>query len=85
MDGQCFGLVVEETICRQGGADVHYEVVHRPVHRVHDVGLVLEQVVDAFDDVSFGLTKIGMDYSVEISGWSNEEENISWLERHHDY
>ena len=51
MHRQCLGFVVKETVCREGGAQVHHEVVYGPVSGVCEVGLVLEQLVDALYDV----------------------------------
>lgn len=46
MYGWCIRLVLEEGVCRESGTDVHDEIVHRTMSRMHDVCLVLEQVVD---------------------------------------
>ena len=43
----------QKTICRKGRTQVHNKVVYRSVSRVHEVGFVLEQVVNALDDVPF--------------------------------
>lgn len=53
MDGQGLWLPLEEAVGGQGRAEVYDEVVHRTVAGVHEVGLVLQQVVDALDDVPF--------------------------------
>ena len=53
LDRQRLRLVVEEAVSREGRTDVHDEVVYGAVSRVHDVRLVLEQFIDAFDDIPF--------------------------------
>ena len=50
---QCLRLVLKEAVCRKGRTQVHDKVVYRAVSRVNKVGLVLEQFVNALDDVSF--------------------------------
>lgn len=53
MHRQCLRLVLEEAIGGERGAEVHDEIVHRAVSRVHKVCLVFEQLVDALNDVPF--------------------------------
>ena len=48
MHRQGLRFVLEKGVSRECGADVHDEIVYRSVSGVHDVGLVLKQVVDAF-------------------------------------
>ena len=50
---ECLRLIVKEAVCRKGRTQVHDEVVYRAVPRVNEVGFVLEQFVNALDDVSF--------------------------------
>ena len=46
-------FVVEETICTKCSDEVHQEIVDRPVSGVYKVSFVLEQMVNALDDVPF--------------------------------
>lgn len=50
---QCLWLVLKEAVCCKGRTQVHDKVVYRAMPRVNKVGLVLEQFVNALDDVSF--------------------------------
>lgn len=52
MNRQCLWFVVKEGVCRERGTDIHDEVVYGTVSGVHDVGLVLQQVVDALNNAS---------------------------------
>ena len=56
MHRQGLRFVLEKGVSRECGADVHDEIVYRSVSGVHDVGLVLKQVVDALYDTPFFLT-----------------------------
>ena len=47
MNRQRLWFVVKEGVCRERSTDVHDEVVYGTVSGMHDVGLVLQQVVDA--------------------------------------
>ena len=50
---QCLRLVLKEAVCCKGRTQVHDKVMYRAVSRVNKVGLVLEQFVNALDDVPF--------------------------------
>ena len=49
---QCLRLVVEEAISGKCCAQIHDEVVYRPVSGVNEIRLDLQQVVDALDNIS---------------------------------
>jgi len=46
-------FVVEETICPKCSDEVHQEIVDRPMSGVYEISFVLEQMVNALDDVPF--------------------------------
>ena len=52
MNRQCLWFVVKEGVCRERGTDIHDEVVYGTVSGMHDVGLVLQQVIDALNNAS---------------------------------
>ena len=45
--------MVKEAVCRKGRTQVHDGAVYRAVSRMNEVGFVLEQFVNALDDVPF--------------------------------
>ena len=49
---QCLWLVIKETICSQGRNKVHDKVAYRPLAWVYNLGLVLQHVVNRFNDIS---------------------------------
>ena len=46
-------FVVEETICSKCSDKVHQEIVDRPMSGVYEISFVLEQMVNALDDIPF--------------------------------
>ena len=50
MNRQRLWFIVKEGVCRERSTDVHDEVVYGTMSGVHDVGLVLNQVVDTLYD-----------------------------------
>ena len=52
MNRQCLWFVVKEGVCRERGTDIHDEVVYGTVSGMHNVGLVLQQVIDALNNAS---------------------------------
>ena len=52
MNRQCLWSVVKEGVCRERGTDIQDEVVYGTVSGMHDVGLVLQQVIDALNNAS---------------------------------
>ena len=50
MNRQRLWFILKEGVCRERSTDVHDEVVYGTMSGVHDVGLVLNQVVDTLYD-----------------------------------
>ena len=46
MKRQHLWFILKEGVCRERSTDIHDEVVYGTMSGVHDVGLVLNQVVD---------------------------------------
>ncbi len=48
MYGWCIRFVLEEGVCRESSTDVHDEIAHRTMSRMHDIRLALESKLSMY-------------------------------------
>jgi hypothetical protein len=51
------GLIVSEAIWRNGGNEIHDEIVYRTVPEMYDLSCIFEGIINTFNDMLFAINR----------------------------